>query len=79
MVLFLFGGSQWIHGAKFNCEFRDLDYTFVDLYNLYSCVVTSLVNPHNNITVDGYSGKHEANKNDADVKGIRIHGTNTNK
>ena len=52
-----------------------MDYSIVGSF--YSCVVTSLDNPNNNLKIDGYSGEHKANKNDADVKGIYILGTNT--
>ena len=34
-------------------------------------------NPYNNLIIDGYSGEHEANKNDADVKAIYIQNKNT--
>ena len=59
---------------KLNCGFRDIRY---DIGTLYSCDVTFLVNPHNNVTIDGYLGKHTPNKSDADVKAIFIHETNT--
>ena len=68
-------GSQLSHGVNLKCEFED-EYYFGVVY-LYTCDVTSLNNPHNNLTIEGYSGKHEANKNDADVKAINIHDTNT--
>ena len=73
-------GSQLSHGVKLDCEFEYWDYHLVGTF--YSCGVTSLVNPHNNLTIDGYSGVHLANMNDADVKaiwikGIWIHDTNT--
>ena len=73
--MILVSGSQLCHGVKLKCEFRDVSYHLVD--SLYSCVVTSFVNPYNNLTIDGYSGEHLANKNDADVKGIYIRDTNT--
>ena len=56
-------GSQLSHGEKLNCKFKDLNFVLVG-------ELTSLDNPHNNLTIDGYSGEHEANKNDADVKPI---------
>ena len=74
MLIILVCGSQLSHGMKLECEFED-DYIGVDLS--YSCKVTSLYNPYNNVTIEGYLGEHKANKNDADVKGIYIHDTNT--
>ena len=74
MLIILVCGSQLSHGEKLNCRFINVHY---NIGLLYSCYVTSLVNPHKNLTIEGYSGKHEANKNDADVKGIYIHDTNT--
>ena len=68
-------GSQLSNGLKLNCVFGDEGYYGVGTF--YSCYMKSLVNPHNNLTIEGYSGKHKANKNDADVKGIRIFNTNT--
>ena len=68
-------GSQLCHGVKLECGFGDVYYFSFDW--LYSCKVTSLDNPNNNLNIDGYSGYHKANKNDADVKGILIHETNT--
>ena len=60
---------------KLNCVFDDQGYYLVGL--VYSCKVTSLDNTQNNLIIEGYSGVHMANKNDADVKGIWIHDTNT--
>ena len=68
-------GSELSHGEKLKCEFGDEDYFFVD--GVYTCKVTSFDNPQNNLNIEGYSGEHEVNKNDADVKGIHIHDTNT--
>ena len=68
-------GSQLSHGVNLNCEFEDEYYHLV--VELYSCVVSSLDNPNKNLTIEGYLGEHKANKNDADVKAIWIHGTNT--
>ena len=75
MLIIVVCGTQLSHEERLDCEFGD-KYTFI-VGVLYSCVVTSLDNPYNNLNIDGYSGKHKANMNDADVKGIRIHGTNT--
>ena len=75
MFVILVCGSQLSHGVKLDCEFIDVSYHLVG--SLYSCEVTSLDNPHNNLTIEGYSGVHKANKNGADVKAIYIHGTNT--
>ena len=69
-------GSQLSHGVKLDCTFEDDEYPF--LGSLYVCYVTSFDNPHNNLTIDGYSGVHMANRNDADVKAIYIKNTNTN-
>ena len=62
-------------GEKLNCEFEDYEFRVVG--KLYTCEVTSLDNTLNNLTIDGYSGEHEENKNDADVNAIWIHNTNT--
>ena len=45
--------------------------------NCIVCEVTSIVNPHNYLYIDGYSGFHETYKNDADVKAVYVHGANT--
>ena len=74
-MLILVCGSQLSHGVKLKCKFGD-EYYFVFGF-LYSCVVSSLVNSNNNLMIDGYSGEHEANKNDADIKAIWIYDTNT--
>ena len=68
-------GSHLCHEEKLNCEFRDISYDIVG--TLYSCVVTTLDNLQNNLTIDGYSGDHMTNKNDADVKAITNRNTNT--
>ena len=67
------------NGEMLNCEFGDVEYNggFDIVATLYSCKVTSLENPHNNLTIEGYYGEHKPNKNDADVKVIWIRGTNT--
>ena len=75
MFVILVCGSQLSHGVKLDCEFKNLNFGVVGI--LYSCFVTSFDNPHNNLNIEGYSGKHKANKNDTDVKGIRIFNTNT--
>ena len=77
VVLFviLVCGSQLSHGVKLDCEFIDVNHYLVG--KLYSCCVSSFDNPINNLSIDGYYGEHEANKNDADVKGILFRGTNT--
>ena len=62
--------SQLSHGEKLNCKFKDED--IYPVGNLYSCNVRSFVNQHDNITIEGYSGVHETNKNDNDVKAIQI-------
>ena len=77
MLIILVCGSQLSQGEKLNCEFIDARY---DLFaELYTCYVPSLFsyNTHNNLTIDGYSGVHKQNKNDADVKAIWIRDTNT--
>ena len=68
-------GSQLSHGEELDCIFGDEDYSLVGF--VYSCRVTSFVNPHNNLTIDGYLGEHLANRNDADVQAIIMEGTNT--
>ena len=47
------------------------------LGTFHTCDVTSLDNTNNNITITGHNGVHQSNKNDADVKVIYIHDTNT--
>ena len=74
MLMILCGGSQLSHGEKLNCKFETQYYLNSDIYR---CEVNSLLNPHDNVTIDGYSGEHEENKNDADVNAIYISGTNT--
>lgn len=71
MLLILFGV---IDGEKLNCQFRD-----IEIYDgsLYSCEVKALDNSFNNMTIDGYNGKHQINKEDSDVKTIYIHDTYT--
>ena len=68
-------GSQLSHGEELDCIFGDEDYSLVGF--VYSCRVTSFVNPNNNLSIDGYSGEHLANRNDADVQAIIMEGTNT--
>ena len=75
MFVILVCGSQLSHGVKLDCEFQVGQLFFVGTF--YSCVVTSLNNPYNNLTIEGYLGEHMTNKNDADVKAIWIHDTNT--
>ena len=58
------------HRERLNCKFEDFD-------SRYTCVVSSLDNTHNNLTIYGNSGEHKANKNDADVKRIWIQNTDT--
>ena len=75
MLIIVVCGTQLSHEERLDCEFGD-KYTFI-VGVLYSCVVTSLDNPYNNLNIDGYSGEHKGNKSDADVKVIHIYGTNT--
>ena len=75
MLIIVVCGFQFSHEEKLDCEFKNTFYSGVGWF--YHCFVSSLDNPQNNLTIDGYSGGHEENKNDANVKGIWIHGTNT--
>ena len=60
MLMILCGGSQFSHGEKLNCKFGTNPYSYAPIYR---CEVSSLLNPHNNLTIDGYLGEHEENKN----------------
>ena len=73
--MILCGGLHLSHGEKLNCQFKDGTFHLVG--NVYYCSVTSLDNSKNNLTIDGFTGVHVANRNDNDVKGIYIHNTNT--
>ena len=76
VVLMIFcGGLHLSHGEKLKCQFHEGELSYVG--KVYYCYVRSLDNSFNNMTIDGYTGAHLANKNDADVKGIWIHNTNT--
>ena len=75
MLIILVCGSQLSYGVKLKCEFK-VEEIFIS-GTFYSCKVTSLDNPQNNLMIEGYSGYHRANKNDADVKGILIQNKNT--
>lgn len=75
LLLILFGGTQLSHGEKLKCQFRDVYY--FDTVNLYACEEGLLDNHFNNITIDGFTGEYNANRNESDVKGIFIHHTNT--
>ena len=74
VLMILVGGSQLSNGEKLNCQLGVFHDFFVAMY---SCLVTSLDNPHNNLTINGHSGQHNRNMNDADVRAIRIFNTNT--
>ena len=74
--MILCGGLHLIHGEKLKCQFKENVFYLVG--NVYFCYVKSLDNSFNNMTIDGYTGTHLANKNDNDVKGIYIQNTNTN-
>lgn len=63
------------HGESLSCHFEDMN--FFSVGPLYSCEVSSLDNSIDNMTIDGYNGVHEENKNGNGVKGIWIHDTNT--
>ena len=67
-------GSQLSHGVKLNFLVGVVGYNVIGTF--YYCEVTSLYNPYNNLTIDGYSGEHKANKIDADGKLIPIFNTN---
>ena len=73
--MILCGGFHLSHGEKLECQFYVTEVFYVG--NVYYCSVASLDNSFNNMTIDGFTGVHKANKNDNDVKGIWIHETNT--
>lgn len=75
MFLILHGGCQLGRCEDLKCEFKNMDYYLVG--HLYTCEVTSLNNPSNNITVSGYLGVHSSKKIDNDVKATNIHDTKT--
>ena len=76
VLLILCGGLHLSHGEKLKCQFKGGRFDYVRY--VYYCHVTSLDNSFNNMTIDGFTGPHLANKNDADVKGIYIYDINTN-
>ena len=59
------------HGEKFNCNFKIASYWRWRSVN--SCEVTTLNNPHNNMTITEYSGVHKPDRNDNAVKAIFNH------
>ena len=69
--MILVSGSKLSYGVKLNCLVGVVGYNVIGTF--YFCELTSLDNPN---SIDGYSGEHEANKNDADVKLIPIVNTN---
>ena len=73
--MILFGGFYLSHGETLKCQFKE-DY-FLHVRTVYYCDVTSLDSSLNNMTINGFTGKHLANKNNHNVKGIWIHDTNT--
>ncbi|CAO1294723.1 unnamed protein product [Diamesa tonsa] len=76
ILVILFKGIQSIVGEALQCEFGDV-LGFTTFGNVYSCSVTALDNSNDNKVLTGYSGVHQPNKNDRDVKQIYIHDTNT--
>ena len=76
VLLILCGGLHLSHGEKLKCEFKEWNFGYGG--TVYSCdVKTSLDNSFNNMTIDGFTGTHLANKNDNDVKVIYIYDINT--
>ena len=65
-------GFHLSHCEKLICEFEDVGY--VQTY--YSCIVKSMDNSNNKITITEHTGVHKANKNDNDVKGIYMNDVN---
>lgn len=63
------------NGETMSCHFEDM--SFFSVGPIYSCEVTSLDNSMDNMTIDGFNGVHEVNKNENGVNGIWIHDTNT--
>ena len=57
-------------GEKLNCNFGDETFYYVGFF--YTCHVTSLDNPYNNLTIDGYLGDPKE-----DVKAIYMNYKNT--
>ena len=74
VVFVLFEVFQIIQGENLNCQFKDVKFT---LGTFHTCEVTSLDNTNNKMVITGHNGVHQSNKNDADVKVIYIHDTNT--
>ncbi|CAO1293611.1 unnamed protein product, partial [Diamesa hyperborea] len=74
MLVVLCGGLHLSVGEKLKCQFIDENYHLIGF--LYSCYVTSLDNSFNYMRIDGYTGIHQVNKDDNDVKAIWIVGTN---
>ena len=76
MLLILCGGLHLSHGEKFKCQFKEDDFLYVGY--VYYCYVTSLDHSFDSMTIDGFTGVHQANRDDNNVKGIYIHNTITN-
>ncbi|CAO1294745.1 unnamed protein product [Diamesa tonsa] len=74
LLMILCKGIQSINGEALQCIFKDISYFGT---SRYSCYVTALENLNDNKIITGYSGNHQANKYDRDVKQIYIDGTNT--
>ena len=74
LLVILVSGSKLSYGVKLNCLVGVVGYNVIGTF--YFCELTSLDNPNSNLTIDGYSGEHEANKNDADGQLIPIDNTN---
>lgn len=75
VLMVFFVGLQMSLGHELKCEFEDQQYSVVGSF--YSCVVNSLDNENDNISITGYSGVHKPNRNVNVVKGIWIHDTYT--
>ena len=73
--LMIFKGTHLSSEGNLKCEFRYFNYN--NGIDLYSCEVTSLLNPNNNLKIDGYTGVHKLHNSNHDIRGIAIHKTNT--
>ncbi|CAO1295030.1 unnamed protein product [Diamesa tonsa] len=74
ILVILCGRIQSINGEALQCQFQDVDFVWG---SMYTCQVTSLDNSRNDMVINSYTGTHQANKYDTDVKQIYIHDTNT--
>ncbi|CAO1295005.1 unnamed protein product [Diamesa tonsa] len=65
---------QSLNGEALRCKFQDVPFSWG---SMYTCHVSSLDNSKNDKVIDSHTGTHLANRNNNDVKAIRIQSSNT--